>query len=325
VDQRTVGRSGLRVSELGLGTWRWGRETDADEAAALLVAFHDAGGTLVDTAASYGAGQSEHMLGRLLQDVVPREELVVATKAGVLRGSNDEVVVDLSRRALLDSLDRSLHRLDIDHVDLWQLHAPDPAVPIEESLSALDDAVRSGKARYAGVSNFCGWRTAQAVTRQEHNGGVPIVANQVEYSLVERGVEREVQPACLDLGVGLLPYSPLGGGVLTGKYRNGIPADSRAAAGVRHLAPLQDPATVGVVEAVATAADGLATSALGVALAWIRDRPAVAAPIVGPRTLGQLTALLAAQSVQLPYEIRRALDDVSAPAVGYPERADWNA
>jgi aryl-alcohol dehydrogenase-like predicted oxidoreductase len=323
VDQRTVGRSGLRVSELGLGTWRWGRETDADEAAALLVAFHDAGGTLVDTAASYGAGQSEQMLGRLLKDVVPREELVIATKAGV-QTAHDKVVVDLSRRALLDSLDRSLDRLGVDHVDLWQLHAPDPVVPIEESLTALDDAVHAGKARYAGVSNFCGWRTAQAVARQEHNGGVPIVANQVEYSLVERGVEREVQPACLELGVGLLPYSPLGGGVLTGKYRNGIPADSRAAAGVRHLAPLQDPATVGVVEAVATAADGLATSALAVALAWIRDRPAVAAAIVGPRTLGQLTALLAAHTVQLPDEIRRALDDVSAPTVGYPERA-WNA
>ena len=141
----------------------------------------------------------------------------------------------------------------------------------------------------------------------------------MRYSLLDRGVEREVLPACDELGVGLLPYSPLGGGVLSGKYRAGIPADSRAAAGVRHLAPLEDPATIGVVEAVATAADGLASSPVAVALAWVRDRPGVVAPIIGPRTLGQLTAALASESLTLPDEIRRALDDVSAPAMSYPE------
>jgi aryl-alcohol dehydrogenase-like predicted oxidoreductase len=318
VNQRSVGRSGLRVSQIGLGTWRWGRETDPDEAAALLVAFRDAGGTLVDTAVSYSSGASEQILGTLLADVVPRDELVIATKAGVRR-RGDETGVDLSRGVLLDSLEVSLRRLGVDHIDLWQLHTFDPLVPIEESLDALDAAVASGKVRYVGVSNFCGWRTAQAATRQRAVSRAPVVSNQMRYSLLDRGVEREVLPACIELGLSLLPYSPLGGGVLSGKYRAGIPADSRAAAGVRHIAAWQDPVTIGVVEAVATAAEGLATSAVAVALAWVRDRPGVAAPIVGPRTLGQLTAALTAESLHLPDEIRSALDDVSAPAMSYPE------
>jgi aryl-alcohol dehydrogenase-like predicted oxidoreductase len=318
VKQRSVGRSGLKVSQLGLGTWRWGRETDADEAAALLVAFRDAGGTFVDTAVSYSSGRSEELLGALMADVVPRDELVIATKAGV-RQRGDDVVVDLSRGALLNALDTSLRRLGVDHIDLWQLQTFDALVPIDESLAAVDSAVTSGKVRYVGLSNFCGWRTAQAAVHQATPGRAPIVASQMRYSLLDRGIEREVLPACAQLGIGLLPYSPLGGGVLTGKYRNGIPADSRAAAGVRHLAPLDEPATIGVVEAVATAADGLATSAVAVALAWVRDRPGVAAPILGPRTLGQLTAALVAETLRLPDEIRRALDDVSAPAMSYPE------
>ncbi|GAB2465696.1 aldo/keto reductase [Jatrophihabitans fulvus] len=323
--QRTVGASGLAVSQLGIGTWRWGLETDPDEAAAILVAFRDAGGTLVDTAASYTGpegsphGAAEEILGGLLADVVPREELVVASKGG-FRFDDGSPVVNNSRKQLLDDLDRSLRRLGIDHLDLWQVHVPDPHVAIEETLSALDTAVSSGKARYVGVSNFSGWRTAQAATLQANSGTyAPIVSNQVKYSLLDRGVEREVVPACQALGVGVLPYSPLGGGALTGKYRTGIPADSRAAAGTRHLADLDDPVTHGVIEAVATAAEGLAVSPLAIALAWVRDRPGVAAPILGPRTLGQLTAALASETVELPDAIRSALDDVSAPALGYPE------
>lgn len=321
--QRTVGASGLRVSHVGIGTWRWGRETDPDEAAAILVAFRDAGGTLVDTAVSYADGNAgnsaEEILGGLLADVVPREELVLAGKAG-LRFVDGVAVVDNSRKQLLDDLDRSLRRLGVDHLDLWQVHVPDPETGIEETLSALDAAVASGKTRYVGVSNFNGWRTAQAAALQHGKATfAPIVSNQVRYSLLARGVEREVVPACAALGVGVLAYSPLGGGALTGKYRTGIPADSRAAAGVRHLADLDDPSTVGIVESVATAAEGLATSPIAVSLAWVRDRPGVAAPILGPRTLGQLTAALAAETLELPAAIRSALDDVSTPLLEYPE------
>jgi aryl-alcohol dehydrogenase-like predicted oxidoreductase len=295
----------------------WGEETDADEAAAQLVAFRDAGGTLVDTASSYGYGAAERILGSLLADVVPRSDLVIATKAGITR-TPDERVVDASRGALLRRLDDSLRALGTDYLDLWYVHYVDDTVPFEETLSALDAAVAAGKVRYVGVSNYGGWRLARAATWQRAiPGRAPIVANQVRYSLLDRGVEREAIPACEALGVGVMPYSPLGGGVLTGKYRAGVPTDSRAAVGGRNLASV--PATVGIVEAVATAAEGLATSPVAVALAWLRDRPGVTAPILGARTLGQLTAALAGDTLDLPYEIRSALDDVSAPVLGYPE------
>lgn len=322
MEQRRLGRSGLTVSSLGLGTWRWGRETDPDEAAAVLVAFRDAGGTLIDSAVGYADGTAEQILGQLIADVVPRDELIIASKAGYRRrdGGPSGGVVDVSRRGLLRDLDLSLERLGVDHLDLWQLHVWDPHVPLDETLDALDFAVTGGKARYVGVSNYAGWQTAQAATWQcAVPGRARLVSNQVSYSLLERGIEREVLPACDALGLGVLAYSPLGGGVLTGKYRGGVPADSRAAAGGRHLPALNDPATVGVVEAVATAAQGLATSPLAVALAWVRDRPGVAAPILGARTLGQLTAALAAEALELPAEISRALDDVSAPHASYPE------
>jgi aryl-alcohol dehydrogenase-like predicted oxidoreductase len=319
MQQRSVGHSGLRVSHLGLGTMTWGLETDSDEAAAQLVAFRDAGGTLIDTAVSYAFGRSEQIIGQLVADVVPRDDVVIATKAGIIRTETDRIV-NVSRGELLRRLDQSLRRLGTDYVDLWYVHYVDDAVPLDETLSALDAAVASGKARYAGVSNYCGWRTARAATWQRAvPGRAPIVANQVRYSLLERGVEREVIPACRALGIGVLPYSPLGGGVLTGKYRTGVPADSRAAAYGRSLADIATDREVGIVEAVATAAEGLATSPIAVALAWVRDQPGVTAPILGARTLGQLTAALASEKLELPMEIRQALDDVSAPLVGYPE------
>jgi aryl-alcohol dehydrogenase-like predicted oxidoreductase len=321
VERRKVGRSGLTVSELGLGTMTWGRATDADEAAETLVCFHDAGGTLIDTAASYGFGQAETILGSLLDDVVPREELVISTKAGI-RTTPDGRFVDTSRGALLRSLDSSLTKLGVDYVDLWQVHTVDPSVPPEETLSALDSAVASGRTRYAGVSNYPGWRLAHAVTHQQAaTGRAPIVANQVEYSLLERGIEREVVPACTHFGVGLLPYSPLGGGVLTGKYRGGVPSDSRAARQGSLVGDRADQRAGGIVQAVATAADGLAVAPLAVALSWLRDRPAVSSVLVGPRTVAQLSAALAALTLTLPDAIRSALDDVSAPPTGYPENA----
>jgi aryl-alcohol dehydrogenase-like predicted oxidoreductase len=318
VKQRKVGTSGLQVSHLGLGTMTWGVETDADEAAAQLVAFHDAGGTLVDTAASYGYGEAEAILGHLVTDVVPRVDLVIASKAGITR-TPETRTVDASRGALLRKLDESLRKLRTDYLDLWYVHYIDDAVPFDETLGALDFAVSSGRVRYVGVSNYCGWRIARAATWQRAvPGRAPIVANQVRYSLVDRGIEREVVPACLELGVGIFPWSPLGGGVLTGKYRDGIPSDSRAATGSRPDLVAANEAA-GIVEAVATAAEGLATSPVAVALAWLRDRPGVSAPILGARTLGQLTGALASESLELPREIHDALDDVSAPVTGYPE------
>jgi len=321
VKQRHLGRSGLIVSRLALGTMTWGRDTDEDDAAAQLSAFHDAGGTLVDTADVYAGGDSERVLGRLLDDVVPREQVLVATKAYGETGPGP-MGRGTSRGHLLSALDASLERLGTDYVDLWQLHAWDPVTPWEEAMAALDTAVGSGRARYVGVSNYCGWQLAATATWQRAwPGRALLVSDQVEYSLLQRGVEREVVSAALDLGVGLLPWSPLGRGVLTGKYRGGAPADSRGSSA--HFSSFVEPylgeRSRSVVDAVLTAADGLGVSPLAVALAWVRDRPGVAAPIVGARTAGQLTASLAAEDVELPPAIRSALDDVSAPTVGYPE------
>jgi aryl-alcohol dehydrogenase-like predicted oxidoreductase len=319
VKQRSVGRSGLKVSHLALGTMTWGVETDLDDAAAQLSTFVGAGGTMVDTAAMYCYGESERMLGQLLRDVVPREDLVIATKAGLTR-TPDARVVDASRGALLRQLDQSLMSLGTDYVDLWYVHWVDDSVPFEETLSALDFAVSTGRARYAGVSNYCGWRLGRAAAWQRAvPGRAEVVADQVRYSLLDRGIEREVVPACLELGIGVVPYSPLGGGVLTGKYRGGTPVDSRAAQARSQRLDDNRPGAAGIVEAVATAADGLATSPIAVSLAWLRDRPGVTSVVLGARTLGQLTAALAAEHLDLPAEISTALDDVSAPPVDYPE------
>ena len=301
----------------------WGRDTDVDDAAAQLKTFVDAGGNLLDTADVYADGRAESVIGSLLDAVVPREELVIATKAGLRPGTDRRR--DCSRAHLLASLDASLKRLQTDYVDLWQLHAYDPATPLEETLSALDYAVQSGRARYVGVSNFSGWQTARAATWQAAGlafGRTPIVSCQVEYSLVQRGAEREVIPACQAVGAGILAWSPLGRGVLTGKYRHGTPADSRAASPhfERFVGPYLDERCAGIVEAVATAADGLGVAPLSVALAWVRDRPGVVAPVVGARTVGQLVGSLQSDELTLPVEICQALDDVSAIEFGYPER-----
>ncbi|MEO3754652.1 aldo/keto reductase [Streptomyces sp. B6B3] len=323
---RHLGRTGLRVSRLGLGTLTWARDTGEEVATELLKTFWEAGGTLVDTADVYADGGAEYLLGRLLDGLVPREDLVIATKAGSVPDPDRRF--DTSRGHLLAALDASLERLGTGYVDLWQVHAFDPETPLEETLQALDIAVASGRARYVGVSNFCGWQLAKAATWQLAAPGARtrIASTQMEYSLLQRGVEREVLPAALDLGIGLLPSSPLGRGVLTGKYRNGTPPGSRGAS--EHLAPFVDPyldeAAGRIVEAVAIAADGLAVTPLQVALAWLRERPGVAAPIVGARTGRQLSEALSVEELSLPDEISRALDDVSAPVHRYPDQ-DWSA
>jgi aryl-alcohol dehydrogenase-like predicted oxidoreductase len=322
VEQRALGRSGLVVSRLALGTMTWGRDTDEDEAAMQLTAFVDAGGTLIDTADIYCDGDSERLLGRLLADVVPRSDVLVATKA-VGRTAPGPMGRGASRGHLLAALDASLERLGTDHVDLWQLHSWDDTTPLEETLAACDTAVSSGRVRYVGISNFTGWQTAQAVTWQRAwPGRAPLVSTQVEYSLLQRGVEREVVPAAEALGLGVLAWSPLGRGLLTGKYRQGAPDGSRGASPQWQgfIDGLRSATADRIVEAVVTAADGLGTTPLAVALAWVRDRPGVTAPVVGARTAAQLQSSLDAEAVRLPAAIRTALEDVSAPYFGYPER-----
>jgi aryl-alcohol dehydrogenase-like predicted oxidoreductase len=313
MQQRAVGATGLTVSRLGLGTMTWGRDTDEHEARDQLIAFAEAGGTLVDTAAGYGDGASEELVGQLIGDVVARDEIVLATKGGISRRSGRRETY-ASRGRLLADLDGSLRRLGVDHVDLWQVHTWVDGVPLEETLTALDLAVASGRAAYVGISNYSGWQTAQAATWQRAvPGRTTLASTQVEYSLLNRDIELDVVPAAAALGLGILPWSPLGRGVLTGKYRGGIPSDSRGASPTysafveRYL----DPRGQAVVEGVTKAAEGLGWSTAEVALAWVRDRPGVTAPIVGARTAKQLLGLLGVEELTLPAEIVAALDDVS--------------
>lgn len=309
---RRVGNSGLQVSRLGLGTMTWGTDVSPATARDLVLHFTAAGGNLVDTAPAYGNGIAEKIIGRLIHTDLRRDDLVIATKGGFgVRGGRRSV--DTSRGALLDDLAGSLRRLHTDHVDLWQLHAWGDA-PLEETLAALDHAVTAGMARYVGISNYVGWQTARAATwQQAMPGRAQLVSTQVEYSLVARRVELEVIPAAQALGMGVFPWAPLGRGVLGGQYRTGIPDDSRAAS--ERLAwfvePYLEPKYRAVVDAVSMAATGLGLTPAQVALLWLRDAPAVTAPLLGVRTVDQLEHLLRTETKRLPEPIVRALDDVT--------------
>jgi aryl-alcohol dehydrogenase-like predicted oxidoreductase len=292
----------------------WGRDTDEHEAAEQLRFYLDAGGNFIDTAAVYGNGDAERVLGGFLGVMVPRDEIVIATKAGI-SFKNGERIVDNSRTSLIADLDRSLSHLRSEYVDLWQIHTWDEKTPLEEVLSALDYAVSTGRARHVGISNFAAWQLARAVTLQNPIfGKAPIISTQNEYSLLNRRVEREILPASRELGVGFLAWSPLGRGVLTGKYRSGLPSDSRGASPhfSSFIEPFLEERSRKIVEAVMVASDGLGLSPLEVSLAWVRDCPGVTSAIVGARTGAQLRGALSAESVTLPVPVREALDEISA-------------
>jgi aryl-alcohol dehydrogenase-like predicted oxidoreductase len=292
----------------------WGRDTDEHEARDILAAYYEAGGRLVDTADVYADGAAETLVGDLLRDF---PEVLVSSKAGTVRGARRR---DASRGHLLATLDASLRRLGRSHIDVWHVHAWDPHTPIEETLSAIDSAVASGKVRYAGVSNFAGWQAATAAC-----GTRAIVSSQVEYSLLQRGIEREVLPAAEAHGLGIMAWSPLGRGVLTGKYRFATPPDSRAAS--QSYAPFVTPYLHErprlITDAVCTAADGLGVDPAHVALAWVLASPQVSTAILGARTAQQIRSVLPATHLRLPEEIIGALTEVSMPDRGYPEHG-WS-
>jgi len=311
MELRKAGATGLNISRLGLGTMTWGRDTDEHEAADQARAFLDAGGNFLDTAAVYGAGDSEKVIGGLIGSLFKREEVVIATKGGIVFIDGVRTV-NTSRGALLSELDASLKRLGTDYVDLWQVHTWDENSPLDDTLAALETAYQTGRARYVGISNYSGWQTARAITKQELRA--PIATTQNEYSLLNREIENEILPCVTELNVGLLAWSPLGRGVLTGKYRNGVPSDSRGAS--PHFAgfvePYLDERSQRIVEAVQVAADGLGYSPLEVALAWVRDAVGVTSAIVGARTGAQLRGILRSEEISLPGVVREALDQVSS-------------
>jgi aryl-alcohol dehydrogenase-like predicted oxidoreductase len=242
-----------------------------------------------------------------------RDEVVIASKAGINHNENSRRV-NATRQFLIGDLDRTLERLGTDFIDLWQINHWDDQTPIDETLSALDYAYTTGRARYVGISNYSGWQLALAATKQLTNTmKAPITTTNNEYSLLNRSAESEVLDAAVNCGLGFIAWAPLARGVLTGKYRKGIPSDSRAAA--PHLAkqvePYLDDQSSRIVEAVVVAAQGLGYSPLEVALAWVRDAPGVTTALVGARTGAQLRGILKSEEIELPIIVRSALDDVS--------------
>ena len=315
MELRSLGNSGLLVSQYSLGTMTWGRDTDIHEARDQFNLYYESGGRFVDTADVYSDGVSEEIVGEFCRE---QPDVLISSKAGSVRTNRRR---DASRNHLLNALDASLRRLRRTHLDVWHIHAWDPYTPIEETLSAAEYAIDSGKVRYLGVSNYSGWQLTSAALGSNY----PVISTQMEYSLLQRGIEREVVPAALDLGVGIMAWSPLGRGVLTGKYRHGTPSDSRAATShfAAFITPYLNERSRAIVDAVCTASEGLGLTPIDVAMAWISARPQVSSAVIGARTAAQLRVVLNSVSAQLPREIHEALDEVSAIERGYPDFG-WN-
>ena len=327
MEYRNLGRSGCAVSALTLGTMTFGAESDESVSHAQLDVFAEAGGTLIDTADVYTHGVSERIIGRWLakQPAAIRSQVVLATKGrfAMGEGPND---AGLSRRHLRDALDASLQRLGVESVDLYQVHAFDPLTPLEETVGFLDDAVKAGKISYVGLSNYAGWQIQKVVDLAEFRGLTRPVTLQPQYNLLVREIEWEIVPACESTGLGLLPWSPLGGGWLTGKYTRdarptgatrlgedpdrGVEAYDRRSTAER---------TWDVIDAVQSVASSRGVTMAQVALAWVVDRPMISSVILGARTVEQLQENLGAAGLHLTEEETARLDAASDPApADYP-------
>lgn len=307
MEQRALGASGLFVSQLGLGAMTWGRDTDIHEAKDLVRTFYAAGGRLIDTADIYGDGASEEIVGELTREL---PDVLISTKAGAVRS---ERRVDLTRRHLINSLDQSLVRLRRKSIDIWNLHGWDDLTATDEVLATIELALKSGRTQYVGLANVTGWQLATLAQLSE-SLRIRIATTQFEYSLLNRSAEHELIPAAKHHQTGFMAWSPLGRGVLTGKYRFSTPADSRAASS--HLssfvAPYLSDRAKSIVDSVCTAAEGLGVSPLQIGLAWTLANPAISSAIIGPRTVAQLNAILQNFPIDLPSPLYQALAEVSS-------------
>lgn len=308
MEYRFLGKTGLRVSEFCLGAMYFGKETSIEDSLLFMDYYKDAGGNFIDTADVYGMGISEEVVGRWLKTKT-RTEVIIATKVRYPMGNgpND---AGLSRKHIIEGLEASLKRLDTDYIDLYQVHNWDERTPLEETLSTLDMMVRSGKVRYIGASNHTGWQLQKALDTSHHRGWERYVSMQPQYNLLCRHTEWEVIPVCINEGVGILPWSPLRGGWLSGKYRRGMsapPAGSRIEAATQKgrgeaWDNYDNEYTWQVIDALLAVAEETGHSPAQVALRWLLQRPGVTAPILGPRTLDHLKDNLAASGWLLSEE-----------------------
>jgi aryl-alcohol dehydrogenase-like predicted oxidoreductase len=323
---RTLGNSGATVTEQALGTMTFGAEASEETSHALLDAYVAGGGNFLDTADVYSSGVSEEIIGHWLASH-PSEaaELVIATKGRFPMGlgSNN---VGLSRRHLHVALDDSLRRLGVEHIDLYQMHAWDAVTPLEETLRFLDDAVSAGKIGYYGFSNFLGWQLTKAVQLAKAAGYAPPVTLQPQYSLLVRGIEHEIVPAALDANIGLLPWSPLGGGWLSGKYERDVAPTGATRLGENPQRGMEawqkrndNPRTWAIIDAVREIAQAHEASMSQVSLAWLGAQPAVTSVILGARSIEQLEDNLKATELELTAEELGRLTEASAPVIDdYP-------
>jgi aryl-alcohol dehydrogenase-like predicted oxidoreductase len=321
-EYRTVGRSGLRVSPLTLGTMTFGDAgwgSDAETSKEVIARYLDAGGNVLDTANGYSEGRSEQIIGDYLASRPGmRDRVVISTKYARNMYPGDPNGGGAGRKAILEQVDASLRRLGVDYIDLYWQHCLDQHTPLEESLATLNDLVRAGKVRYIGLSNTPAWAVSRMATIAELRGWAPIVALQVEYSLVRRTVEGELFGAARELGLGVLPYSPLASGVLSGKYSRDNRTPEGSGRGPLAKAQLDGTNAFDVLDVLRELAKNLDTSVAAVALAWVRQQTPVTSTLIGARTVTQLEANLESLHVTIPEDGLRELDRVSAPDLDYP-------
>jgi aryl-alcohol dehydrogenase-like predicted oxidoreductase len=324
---RLLGRSGLRVSPLSLGTmtfgpdWGWG--ADKDDARRIFDAYTERGGNFIDTANQYTNGTAEEFVGEFAAG--RRDSLVLATKYTVTRRPGDPNAGGNHRKSMVASVEASLRRLGTDYLDLLYLHSWDQTTPVEEVMRAMDDLVRAGKVLYLGFSDTPAWQVARAQTMADLRGWTPLIALQIEYSLIERTVERDLIPMAGELGLGVIPWSPLASGVLTGKYSTADLDDGPASAGAegtrKNVAAANNALTargLKIAEAVKEVAAEIGTTPSRAALAWTLVNPAVTSPILGVRTLEQLADNLGALDFEFSDGQLATLEEASAIELGFP-------
>lgn len=324
MNYRFLGKTGLKVSELCLGAMTFGRETSEELSHQMLDRFVEAGGNFIDTADVYTQGVSEEIVGRWLKDK-PRDDLIIATKVRFPMGDGPNEV-GLSRKHILAGIEASLHRLDTDYIDLYQVHCWDRSTPLEETLSTLDNLVQSGKVRYIGASNFSGWQLQKAIDISNHMGWEPFTCLQPQYNLLCRSTEWELIPICQNEGLGVVPWSPLRGGWLSGKFHRGMeepPKGTRIKKAEEEgwseaWSNYANEHTWGVLDALFDVAEEGGKSPAQVAINWLLQRLGVTAPIIGARTMEQLEDNLGAAGWSLNDGQIGRLDQASAISLPYP-------
>lgn len=311
IEYRRLGNSGLEVSALGLGTNAFGKRADQDTSTKILHYALDSGINFIDTANIYAGSESERIIGQALDG--RRDKVVLATKAGLVKGDGPNERGS-SRYHLQQELDNSLRRLKTDYIDLYQIHTFDPYTPLEETLRTLDDMVSSGKVRYIGASNYAAWELMKAQGISENKGYTRYISTQVSYSLADRTPEQELVPFCLDQGVGIIPYFPLAGGILSGKYTSidQAPPSSRAVTDPNFNRFLNE-RTIALGQNVSKLAAEHGYTPSAISIAWLMDRPAVSTVIVGATRVEQLEANLKSVDIHLDSEVTKQLDEISDP------------